>query len=74
MLRGDDIYCESVINTGYAQYSFVDLLKGCWDPVSTPHDYSRLTSIEWHFVSNAADAYRFDVCLSDLTVYRNSSQ
>ena len=74
IVRGDDVYCTSVINTGYAQYSLADLTKGCWDPVSTPHDYSRLTSIEWHFVSNGSNAYDFDVCVSDLTVYRRPNE
>lgn len=71
MVRGDgDLYCTSVITTGYTHYSLADLVKGCWDPASTPHEYSRLTSIEWHFVSNADTSYNFDVCLSELTVYR----
>lgn len=69
IVRGDDIYCTSVITSGYAEYSLADLVKGCWDPVSTPHDYSRLTSIEWHFVSNGSNAYGFEVCLTDLSVY-----
>ena len=74
MVRGDDFYCETVLNAGYAEYSLDDLVKGCWDPVSTPHDYSSLTSIEWHLVSNASDAYNFDLCITQLTVYRKPNE
>lgn len=74
IVQGDDIYCTSVITTGYAEYSLADLVKGCWDPLSTPHDYSRLTAIEWHFVSNGSNGYAFNVCLSDLSVYREPEE
>jgi len=71
-VRGeDDYYCETVSPVGgYHEFSLADLIKGCWDPVGTPHDYSRLRSLEWHFVPNAQFSYYFDVCLSGLTVYR----
>jgi len=70
----DDIYCETVFTQGYSEYRLADLIKGCWDPMSTPHDYSSLMSIEWHFVSNAATPYTFGLCLTDLTVYREPSE
>lgn len=67
----DDHYCETVYpRGGYSEFSLANLTKGCWDPVGTPHDYSRLLSIEWHFVSNAAFSYSYEICLSGLTVYR----
>jgi hypothetical protein len=67
----DDYYCETVRpGGGYSEFSLADLTKGCWSPVGTPHDYSRLMSIEWHFVSNSQAGYSFEICLSGLTAYR----
>lgn len=70
MVRGDEFYCSRVLTTGYSEYLLADLIKGCWEPTSTPHDYSGLLSIEWHFVSNGQTSYDFSVCMSNLTVYR----
>lgn len=69
-VRGEDFYCTQVLSTGYSEYLLADLTKGCWELDSTPHDYSGLMSIEWHFVSNGQTSYDFSVCMSNLTVYR----
>lgn len=76
MVRGanDDIYCEAVLTQGYSEFRLADLIKGCWDPMSTPHDYSSLMSIEWHFVSNGTTPYTYALCLTDLTVYRDPAE
>jgi len=70
----EDIYCQTVFTQGYSEFRLADLIKGCWDPMSTPHDYSSLRSIEWHFVSNGSTPYTFALCLTDLTVYRDPTQ
>ncbi|HEY6724691.1 MAG TPA: hypothetical protein VI197_11700 [Polyangiaceae bacterium] len=69
-VRGDDFYCTQVLTSGYSEYMLADLIKGCWEPNTTPPDYSGLMSIEWHLVANAQSSYSFSVCMNNLTVYR----
>lgn len=69
-VRGDQFYCTRVLTSGFSEYMLADLVKGCWEPDTTPHDYSGLMAIEWHFVSNAGTGYGFEMCMNTLTVYR----